>query len=30
VNYETLARTPKRSAHLYSEVIRTNGAVLFE
>jgi len=30
VNYATLARTPKASARLYSEVIRTNGAVLFE
>lgn len=28
VNYETLERTPKQSATLYSEVIRTNGAIL--
>src|SRR5690606_17533267 len=30
VNYATLARTPKASARLYSDIIRTNGAVLFE
>ncbi len=30
VNYETLERTPKMSARLYSEIIRTNGAVLFD
>jgi len=30
VNYETLERTPKASARLYAEVIRTNGAALFE
>lgn len=28
VNYETLQRTPKSSARLYSEVIRSNGSVL--
>jgi beta-glucosidase len=30
VDYETLARTPKASARFYSEVIRSNGAVLDE
>jgi beta-glucosidase len=30
VNYETLARTPKASAHFYSKVIETNGAALYE
>ncbi|HWJ21964.1 MAG TPA: GH1 family beta-glucosidase [Gemmatimonadaceae bacterium] len=30
VDYETLERTPKQSARFYSEVIRTNGAVLGE
>jgi beta-glucosidase len=30
VNYETLERTPKASARLYSEIIRSNGAVLFD
>ena len=30
VDYATLARTPKASARLYSEVIRTQGAVLAE
>ena len=30
VDYSTQKRTPKRSARFYSEVIRTNGAVLFE
>jgi beta-glucosidase len=29
VNYETLERTPKASAELYSQIIRTNGAALF-
>jgi hypothetical protein len=28
VDYETLERTPKRSARFYSEVIRTNGGAL--
>ncbi|WP_033073905.1 GH1 family beta-glucosidase [Sphingopyxis sp. MWB1] len=28
VDYESQQRTPKRSAHLYSEIIRTNGANL--
>jgi beta-glucosidase len=30
VNYKTLERTPKASARLYSQIIATNGAVLFE
>jgi len=30
VNFATLERTPKASAHAYTEVIRTNGASLFE
>ena len=30
VNFETLARTPKASAHFYAEVIRTHGATLSE
>jgi beta-glucosidase len=30
VNYQTLERTPKASAHYYSSVIRSNGAVLDE
>jgi beta-glucosidase len=30
VDFETQERTPKSSAHFYSEVIRTNGACLFE
>jgi beta-glucosidase len=29
VNYETLARTPKASAHFYKSVIESQGAVLF-
>jgi beta-glucosidase/6-phospho-beta-glucosidase/beta-galactosidase len=28
VNFESQERTPKSSAKLYSEVIRSNGAVL--
>ena len=30
VNFSTLERTPKASARFYSEVIRTNGGVLFQ
>jgi beta-glucosidase len=30
VDYQTLARTPKSSAHFYADVIRTNGAALFD
>ena len=30
VNYETLERTPKDSARLYSQVIASNGGVLYE
>jgi beta-glucosidase len=30
VDFETQERTPKSSAHFYSEVIRTNGACLFD
>jgi beta-glucosidase len=30
VDYETLARTPKASARLYAEIIKTNGAVLLD
>lgn len=28
VDYSTLARTPKRSAHFYADIIRSNGATL--
>jgi beta-glucosidase len=28
VDYETLARTPKASAHFYADVIRTHGGAL--
>jgi beta-glucosidase len=30
VDYRTLARTPKSSAHFYADVIRTDGAALFD
>jgi beta-glucosidase len=30
MNYQTLQRTLKRSAHFYSKVIATNGAALAE
>ncbi len=30
VNYATMARTPKASARLYTDIIKTNGAVLSE
>ena len=30
VDYRTLARTPKASARFYADVIRTNGAALFD
>ena len=30
MNYQTLQRTPKTSAHFYSKVIATNGAALNE
>jgi beta-glucosidase/6-phospho-beta-glucosidase/beta-galactosidase len=28
VDYATLARTPKQSAHFYADIIRSNGATL--